>query len=57
MVALLANNASDAAILKSAQATVQETVAHEVGHTMGLRHNFAGSLAAEYKGSKREDLC
>ena len=23
--------------------TVRETVAHEVGHTLGLRHNFAGS--------------
>lgn len=56
MTALLANNASDAAILKSAQATVQQVVAHEVGHTMGLRHNFAGSLAAVYNGKKREDL-
>ena len=56
LTALLASNASDAAILKTAQATVQETVAHEVGHTMGLRHNFAGSLAALYKGKKREDL-
>ncbi len=25
-------------------AAVQETVAHEVGHTLGLRHNFKGSL-------------
>lgn len=56
MTALLANNASDAAILKSAQATVQQVVAHEVGHTMGLRHNFAGSLAAVYNGKKHEDL-
>ncbi|MFZ4480439.1 MAG: zinc-dependent metalloprotease [Rhodoferax sp.] len=56
LTALLANNASDAAILKTAQATVQEVVAHEVGHTMGLRHNFAGSLAAVYNGKKREDL-
>jgi hypothetical protein len=56
LTALLANNASDAAILKASQATVQMTVAHEVGHTMGLRHNFAGSLAANYNGKKREDL-
>jgi hypothetical protein len=56
LTALLASNASDAAILKTAQATVQEVVAHEVGHTMGLRHNFAGSLAAVYNGKKREDL-
>jgi hypothetical protein len=56
LTALLANNATDAAILKASQATVQMTVAHEVGHTMGLRHNFAGSLAAVYNGKKREDL-
>ncbi len=56
LTALLANNASDAAILKNAQAAVQEVVAHEVGHTMGLRHNFAGSLDAVYNGKKREDL-
>ena len=56
LTALLASNASDAAILKTAQATVQQVVAHEVGHTLGLRHNFAGSLAATYNGHKREDL-
>ncbi len=56
ITALLASNASDAAILKTAQATVQQIVTHEIGHTMGLRHNFAGSLAAVYNGNKREDL-
>ena len=56
LTALLASNASDAAILKAAQAMVQGVVAHEVGHTLGLRHNFAGSLHANYNGKKREDL-
>ncbi len=56
LTALLASNASDAAILKTAQATVQQTVTHEIGHTLGLRHNFAGSLSANYNGHKREDL-
>lgn len=56
VTALLANNASDAAFLKLAQAQVQEAVTHEIGHTLGLRHNFAGSLHAHYNGKKREDL-
>ncbi len=56
IAALLASNASDAQILKSSQAIVQETVTHEVGHTMGLRHNFAGSLAVNYGVNKRENL-
>jgi hypothetical protein len=53
---LLANKASDDVMLKVSQAYVQEVLTHEVGHTMGLRHNFAGSLAADYAGHSREDL-
>lgn len=30
-----------------------EVIAHELGHVMGLRHNFAGSLAANYDASER----
>jgi len=30
--------------LRISQDYVREVVAHEVGHTLGLRHNFAGSL-------------
>ncbi|MCA9177100.1 MAG: zinc-dependent metalloprotease [Planctomycetales bacterium] len=37
--------ASDEAILRASQDYVCEVVAHEVGHVLGLRHNFAGSLA------------
>ena len=36
---------TDAAVLRISQDYVRETVAHEVGHVLGLRHNFAGSLA------------
>lgn len=36
-------------VLKSAQDQVLVTIAHEVGHTVGLRHNFAASLKTELK--------
>ncbi len=35
---------------------IREVVAHEVGHTLGLRHNFAGSLALNYKLSDSKKL-
>ncbi len=44
---MLANgDVTDAAVLRASQDYVREVVAHEVGHVLGLRHNFAGSLAA-----------
>jgi len=36
---------TDAAALRASQDYVREVVAHEVGHVLGLRHNFAGSIA------------
>jgi len=41
---MLAPNITEAQLLKAAQDNVRATVAHEIGHTLGLRHNFAGSL-------------
>ncbi len=41
---------------KAAADEVRDVVAHEVGHTLGLRHNFAGSLAANYTMVERADL-
>ena len=36
----------DASVKRMSQDYVREVVAHEVGHVLGLRHNFAGSLSA-----------
>ncbi len=35
---------------------VYEVVAHEMGHVMGLRHNFAGNLVASYDYKDRKDF-
>tara|TARA_B100001248_G_scaffold257619_1_gene240478 strand:- start:5687 stop:8272 length:2586 start_codon:yes stop_codon:yes gene_type:complete len=35
---------------------IREVVAHEVGHTLGLRHNFAGSLGMTYGADERDSL-
>jgi hypothetical protein len=43
---LASDELTDAAVLRVSQDYVREVVAHEVGHVLGLRHNFAGSLAA-----------
>ena len=44
---VLTNEAlTDEAVLRISQDYVREVIAHEVGHVLGLRHNFAGSLDA-----------
>ena len=44
---LLSNETlTDAGALRASQDYVREVVAHEVGHVLGLRHNFAGSVSA-----------
>jgi len=35
---------------------LRATVAHEVGHTLGLRHNFAGSLGSTIAGAEVSEL-
>ncbi|MGE0172540.1 MAG: zinc-dependent metalloprotease [Oligoflexales bacterium] len=51
---LLATNPSDEAILRASQDYVRNVIAHEVGHTLGLRHNFAGSLALQATPEERD---
>ena len=53
---LLANDQlTDEAVLRASQDYVREVVAHEVGHVLGLRHNFAGSLAATMSPKELDD--
>lgn len=53
---VLASDAlTDAAVLRISQDSVREVVAHEVGHVLGLRHNFAGSLAATLSQKELDD--
>ena len=54
--ALLARDVPDQVYLKISQDHIRETVAHEVGHLLGLRHNFAGSLASSYTLPERDRL-
>lgn len=35
---------------------IRALTAHEMGHIMGLRHNFAGSMVNEWKGLEQEDI-
>ncbi len=52
---LASDELTDAAVLRVSQDYVRETVAHEVGHVLGLRHNFAGSLAATLSRKELDD--
>lgn len=53
---LLSNETlTDEATLRASQDYVREVVAHEVGHVLGLRHNFAGSLSATLNRQELDD--
>lgn len=47
---------SKEAMNKAIKDYVFEVIAHEVGHVLGLRHNFAGNLIANYDMSQRTEL-
>lgn len=48
--------ADESVLLKIAQDTIRETVSHELGHTLGLRHNFAGSLESTIPYDQRDQV-
>jgi hypothetical protein len=52
---LASDELTDAAALRVSQDYVREVVAHEVGHVLGLRHNFAGSLASTLSRKELDD--
>ena len=53
---LLSLAENDAQILQVSQDYLREVVAHEIGHNLGLRHNFAGSTAARFDFHQRNAM-
>lgn len=50
------SDVTDEQVLRSSLDQLRLTVAHEVGHTLGFLHNFAGSLAANYPLHEQEAI-
>jgi len=50
------DTAQVSAVVIAAQDYVRQIVAHEVGHTLGLRHNFAGNLYGNLELSALNDI-
>lgn len=53
---LIEAGATEASLLEAAKDVIRTVVAHEVGHTLGLRHNFVGSASANYAAADVADL-
>lgn len=54
---LLANEElTDEVVLRASQDYVRQVVSHEVGHVIGLRHNFGGSLDADLSPKELDEF-
>ncbi len=54
---LIHKNVPSETFLQFAQNVIRSTVAHEVGHTLGLRHNFGGNLGSNVSvQEEKEDV-
>lgn len=51
---ILTLGADDATFLRVSQDYIRVSVAHEIGHTLGLRHNFTASLGSTYHRLEKE---
>ena len=56
LVRLIEGGASEAVMLEAARDVIRTVIAHEVGHTLGLRHNFIGSVSANYTAADVDGL-
>ncbi|MFK7827378.1 MAG: zinc-dependent metalloprotease [Oligoflexales bacterium] len=56
MSELLNENLSDEVFFEVSKDHLRDAIAHEVGHTLGLRHNFAGSLAGNFSLDERDKI-
>ncbi|MCH8921592.1 MAG: zinc-dependent metalloprotease [Planctomycetes bacterium] len=54
-VLLAAGKIDDGKFLQASQDYVRNITAHEVGHVLGLRHNFAGSLGANVSPAELDE--
>jgi len=52
---LASDELTDEAVLRVSQDYVRQVIGHEVGHVLGLRHNFAGSLGATLSPKELDD--
>lgn len=52
---LASEQLTDEAVVRASQDYVREVVAHEVGHILGLRHNFAGSLGGTLSAKELDE--